>query len=140
MDFFEYPANTRMHLWPYDFVSYKITTNYLGPAVSHRLGPLLKHMPLVLQDLLLSKLKVQTIRGAFVQFGTFVYENPYNTTSEFQNVSNSFSLLSPLTLVYFVYIIIIDVTTCRDCSCNTIQEEKNLSRKQNIHKDYQDSL
>ncbi|HET8792204.1 MAG TPA: hypothetical protein VFM31_00290 [Nitrososphaeraceae archaeon] len=46
-------------------------------------------------------------KSSFVQFGTYVYENPYNTTSEFQNVSNSFVLLSPLTLVYIVYAIII---------------------------------
>jgi len=47
-------------------------------------------------------------KSSFVQFGTTVYKNPYGNSKEIQNVSNSsFSLLSPLTLVYVVYAIII---------------------------------
>jgi hypothetical protein len=43
-----------------------------------------------------------------VQFGTVVYQNPYDNAESIQNVSDdSFRLVSPLTLVYAVYAIII---------------------------------
>jgi hypothetical protein len=46
----------------------------------------------------------------FVQFGTIVYKNPYGNAKSVQKVSNSSSpLLSPLTLVYIVYAIIIGI-------------------------------
>ena len=45
-----------------------------------------------------------------MQFGTIVYKNPYRNAKSVQKVSNSSSpLLSPLTLVYIVYAIIIGI-------------------------------
>ena len=107
MDFFEYPANTRMHLWPYNFVILQNNTELFRTSGIAQIGSSSQTYAFSSTGPTIIKVESADNKSAFVQFGTFVYENPYNTTSEFQNVSNSFSLLSPLTLVYFVYIIII---------------------------------
>jgi len=107
MDFFEYPANTRMHLWPYNFVILQNNTELFRTSGIAQIGSSSQTYAFSSTGPTIIKVESADNKSAFVQFGTFVYENPYNTTSEFQNVSNSFSHLSPLTLVYFVYIIII---------------------------------
>ena len=96
-----------MHLWPYDFVILQNNNELFRTSGISQVGSSSQTYAFSSTGPTIIKVESANNKSAFVQFGTFVYENPYNTTSEFQNVSNSFSLLSPLTLVYFVYIIII---------------------------------
>ena len=107
MDFFEYPQNTRMHLWPYNFVVLQNNTEIYRTSDIAQVGSSSQTFAFNSTGSTIIKIESADNKSSFVQFGTFVYENPYNTTSEFQNVSNSFKLLSPLTLVYIVYAIII---------------------------------
>jgi len=107
MDFFEYPQNTRMHLWPYNFVVLQNNTEIYRTSDIAQVGSSSQTFAFNSTGSTIIKVESADNKSSFVQFGTFVYENPYNTTSEFQNVSNSFTLLSPLTLVYIVYAIII---------------------------------
>ena len=107
MDFFEYPQNTRMHLWPYNFVILQNNTEIFRTSDLAQVGSSSQTFAFNSTGPTIIKVESADNKSSFVQFGTFVYENPYNTTSEFQNVSNSFTLLSPLTLVYIVYAIII---------------------------------
>jgi plastocyanin len=107
MDFFEYPQNTRMHLWPYNFVVLQNNTEIYITSDIAQVGSSSQTFAFNSTGSTIIKIESADNKSSFVQFGTFVYENPYNTTSEFQNVSNSFKLLSPLTLVYIVYAIII---------------------------------
>ena len=107
MDFFEYPQNTRMHLWPYNFVILQNNTEIFRTSDIAKVGSSAQTFAFNSTGPTIIKVESADNKSSFVQFGTFVYGNPYNTTSEFQNVSNSFKLLSPLTLVYIVYVIII---------------------------------
>jgi len=107
MDFFEYPQNTRLHLWPYNFVILQNNTEIFRTSDLAQVGSSSKTFAFNSAGPIIIRVESADNQSSFVQFGTFVYENPYNTTSEFQNVSNSFKLLSPLTLVYIVYAIII---------------------------------
>ena len=107
MDFFEYPQNTRMHLWPYNFVILQNNTEIYRTSDIAQVGSSSQTFAFNSTGPTIIKVESADNKSSFVQFGTFVYENPYNITSEFQNVSNSFKLLSPLTLVYIVYAIII---------------------------------
>ncbi|MDF0682700.1 MAG: plastocyanin/azurin family copper-binding protein, partial [Candidatus Nitrosocosmicus sp.] len=107
IDFFEYPQNTRMHLWPYNFVILQNNTEIYRTSDIAQVGSSSQTFAFNSTGPTIIKVESADNRSSFVQFSTFVYENPYNTTSEFQNISNSFKLLSPLTLVYIVYAIII---------------------------------
>jgi len=107
MDFFEYQQNTRMHLWPYNFVILQNNTELFRTTGITQVGSSAQTFAFNSTGPTIIKVESADNKSSFVQFGTFVYENPYNITSEFQNVSNSFKLLSPLTLVYIVYAIII---------------------------------
>ena len=107
MDFFEYPQNTRMHLWPYNFVVLQNNTEIYRTSDIAQVGSSSQTFAFNSTGSTIIKIESADNKSSFVQFGTFVYENPYNITSEFQNVSNSFKLLSPLTHVYIVYAIII---------------------------------
>ncbi|MDF0680586.1 MAG: plastocyanin/azurin family copper-binding protein [Candidatus Nitrosocosmicus sp.] len=107
MDFFEYPKNTRMHLWPYNFVILQNNTEIYRTSDISQVGSSSQIFAFNSSGPTIIKVESADNKSSFVQFGTFVYENPYNTTSEFQNVSNSSKFLSPLTLVYIVYAIII---------------------------------
>lgn len=107
MDFYEYPKNTRMHLWSYNFVILQNNAEVFRTSDISQVGSSSQTFAFNSTGPAIIKVESANNKSAFVQFGTFVYENPYNITSEFQNVSNSFVLLSPLTLVYIVYVIII---------------------------------
>jgi len=107
LDFFEYPKNTRMHLWPYNFLILQNNTEIYRTSDISQVGSSSQTFAFNSSGPTIIKVESADNKRSFVQFGTFVYENPYNTTSEFQNVSNSYKLLSPLTLVYIVYAIII---------------------------------
>lgn len=107
MDFYEYPKNTRMHLWPYNFVILQNNAEVFRTSDISQVGSSSQTFAFNSTGPAIIKVESANNKSSFVQFGTFVYENPYNTTTEFQNASNSFVLLSPLTLVYIVYAIII---------------------------------
>jgi len=110
MDFFEYPENSRLHLWPYNFVILQNGTEIYRTNEITQIGSSSQTFTFSSAGETIIKVESADNKSSFVQFGTIVYDNPYvtSTSTEFQNVSNSsFSLLSPLNLVYFVYAIII---------------------------------
>jgi len=107
IDFFEYPQNTRMHLWPYNFVILQNNTEIYRTSDLSQVGSSSQTFAFNSTGPTIIKVESTDNTSSFVQFGTYVYENPYNTTSEFENASNSFRLFSPLTLVYIVYAIIV---------------------------------
>jgi len=108
MDFFEYPENSRLHLWPYNFVILQNGTEIYRTNDITQVGSSSQSYAFRSAGETIIRVESAANKSSFVQFGTIVYDNPYVTSTEFQNVSNnSFSLLSPLTLVYFVYGIII---------------------------------
>jgi len=108
MDFFEYPENSRLHLWPYNFVILQNGVEIYRTSEITQVGSSSQTYGFSAPGKTIIKVESANNKSSFVQFGTIVYENPRVTSTEFQNVSNkSFSLLSPLNLVYFVYGIII---------------------------------
>jgi plastocyanin len=112
MDFFEYPENSRLHLWPYNFVIVQNETEIFRTSEITQIGSSSQIYHFNSSGKAIIKIESADNTSSFVQFGTTVYLNPYNSSKEIQNVSNSsFSLLSPLNLVYFVYAIIIGLPT-----------------------------
>lgn len=108
MDFFEFPENSRLHLWPYNFVILQNNAEVYRTNDITQIGSSSQIYYFNSPGKTIIKIESANNKSSFVQFGTTVYENPYNTSKGVQNVSNSsFSLLSPLNLVYFVYGIII---------------------------------
>ena len=108
MDFFEFPENTKLHLWPYNFVILQNNTEIYRTNGITQIGSSSQTYHFNSAGETIIKIESADNKSSFVQFGTTVYKNPYNASKEIQNVSNSsFSLLSPLNLVYFVYAIII---------------------------------
>jgi plastocyanin len=108
MDFFEFPENTRLHLWPYNFVILQNGTEIYRTSGIAQIGSSSQTYHFNSAGETIIKIESANNRSSFVQFGTTVYKNPYNASQEIQNVSNSSSsLLSPLTLVYVVYAILI---------------------------------
>ncbi|HSA74646.1 MAG TPA: plastocyanin/azurin family copper-binding protein, partial [Candidatus Nitrosocosmicus sp.] len=109
MDFFEFPENSRLHLWPFNFVILQNNTEIFRTTGITQVGSAAQTYYFNSPGKTIIKIEDANNESSFVQFGTIVYENPYGTSlNEVQNVSNrSFSLLSPLTLVYVVYAIII---------------------------------
>lgn len=108
MDFFEYPENSRLHLWPYNFVILQNDSEIYRTTEITQVGSSTQTFAFGSAGETIIRVESVANKSSFVEFGTVVYENPYNLSTEFQNVSNSSSdLLSPLTLVYIVYVIII---------------------------------
>jgi len=108
MDFFEYPENSRLHLWPYNFVIIQNGTEIYRTNDISQVGSSSQSYAFRSAGETIVKVESANNKSSFVQFGTIVYDNPYAISTEFQNVSNNSSgLLSPLTLVYVVYGIII---------------------------------
>jgi plastocyanin len=109
MDFFEFPENSRLHLWPFNFVILQNNTEIFRTTGISQVGSAAQTYYFNSPGKTIIKIEDASNKSSFVQFGTIVYENPYGTSlNEVQNVSNrSLSLLSPLTLVYVVYAIII---------------------------------
>jgi hypothetical protein len=109
MDFFEFPENSRLHLWPFNFVILQNNTEIYRTTGISQVGSAAQTYYFNSPGKTIIKIEDASNKSSFVQFGTIVYENPYGTSlNEVQNVSNrSLSLLSPLTLVYVVYAIII---------------------------------
>ncbi len=108
MDFFEYPENSRLHLWPYNFVIMQNGTEIYRTDEITQVGSSVQTYTFSLPGKTTIRIESGENKSSFVHFGTMVYQNPYGNTGSIQNVSdNSFRLISPLTLVYAVYAIII---------------------------------
>jgi len=109
MDFFEFPENSRLHLWPFNFVILQNNTEIFRTNGITQIGSAAQTYSFNSPGKTIIKIENANNESSFVQFGTVVYENPYSTSSnEVSNVSNrSLGLLSPLNLVYAVYAIII---------------------------------
>lgn len=108
MDFFEYPENSRLHLWPYNFVILQNGSEIYRTTDITQVGSSTQTFAFDLPGETIIRVESTANESSSVDFGTLVYKNPNTISTEFQNVSNSSSgLLSPLTLVYLVYGIII---------------------------------
>ncbi len=108
MDFFKFPENTKLHLWPYNFVILQNNTELFRTTGITQVGSSAQTFAFNSTGSTIIKVESADNKSSFVQFGTTVFKNPYNDSKEIQNVSNSSSgFLSPLTLVYVVYAIII---------------------------------
>ena len=62
MDFFEYPENSRLHLWPYNFVIMQNGTEFIELTKLHKLVRLFRHILFLYLEKLLLELKVAKIR------------------------------------------------------------------------------
>ena len=108
MDFFEYPENSRLHLWSYNFVIIQNGTEIYRTDEITQIGSSVQTYTFSSPGKTAIKIESGENKSSFVQFGTVVYQNPYGNAENIQNVSDSsFRLISPLTLVYAVYAIII---------------------------------
>ena len=108
MDFFEYPGNSRLHLWSYNFVIIQNGTEIYRTDEITQVGSSVQTYTFSAPGKTTVRIESGENKSSFVQFGTMVYQNPYGNAGSIQNVSdNSFRLVSPLTLVYVVYAIII---------------------------------
>ena len=108
MDFFEYPQNSRLHLWSYNFVILQNGTEIFRTDEITQIGSSVQTYTFSSSGKTIIRIESGENKSSFVQFGTMVYQNPYGNAGSIQNVSdNSFRLISPLTLVYLVYAIII---------------------------------
>lgn len=108
MDFFEFPENTRLHLWPYNFVVLQNGQEIYRTNGISQVGSSAQTFTFTSAGQAIIKIENADNKSSFVQFGTTVYKNPYEDAASVQNVSNTtFSIISPLTLVYVVYGIII---------------------------------
>jgi plastocyanin len=108
MDFFEFPENTRLHLWPYNFVILQNGQEVYRTSGITQVGSSAQTFTFTSGGQAIIKVESADNKSSFVQFGTTVYENPYGNASSVQNVSNvTPSMISPLILVYIVYGIII---------------------------------
>ncbi|MDR4492596.1 MAG: plastocyanin/azurin family copper-binding protein [Candidatus Nitrosocosmicus sp.] len=110
MDFYEFPGNTRAHLWPYNFVVLQGGKELYRTQGISQVGS--SSEPYVFNQPGKVTVKIENTQNPsqFAEFDTMVYKNPYGNATNIQNVSNqTFNLISPLTLVYLVYIIIIGI-------------------------------
>lgn len=108
MDFFEFPENIRLHLWPYNFVVLQNGQEIYRTNGITQIGSSVQTFAFASEGKVIIKIENADNKSSFVQFGTTVYKNPYQDAVNVQNVSNAtFSLISPLTLVYVIYGIII---------------------------------
>lgn len=108
MDFFEYPENSRSYLWSYNFVIMQNGTEIYRTDEITQVGSSVQTYTFSSAGKTTIRIESDENKSSFVQFGTVVYQNPYGNAKDIQNVSgDSFRLISPLTLVYAVYAIII---------------------------------
>ncbi|MDN5868153.1 MAG: plastocyanin/azurin family copper-binding protein [Candidatus Nitrosocosmicus sp.] len=108
MDFYEFPENSRMHLWPYNFVIIQNGTEIYRTNGITQVGSSVQSYTFSSAGKTIIKVESAENKSSFIPFGTTVYQNPYGNSTNMQNVSDdSFRLISPLTLVYAVYAILI---------------------------------
>lgn len=110
MDFYQFPQNQRLHLWPFNFVILQNGKEIYRTNGITQIGAASEEYAFSNEGKTTIKVESASDPKSFVKFDTIVYKNPYGNAKTIQNVSNSSSLLlSPLTLVYIVYAIIIGI-------------------------------
>lgn len=110
MDFYEFPSNTRAHLWPYNFVVLQEGKELYRTEGISQVGSASESYVFNQPGKVVIKVENTQNPSQSVKFDTMIYENPYGNATNIQNVSNqTFNLISPLTLIYLVYIIIIGI-------------------------------
>lgn len=110
MDFFKFPENSRLHIWPYNFVLIQNGKEIYRTNGITQIGSSTQSYTFNNEGKTIIKIESGDDPNSYVQFGTMIYKNPYGNAKSVQNVSNNSSfLLSPLTLVYIVYVIIIGI-------------------------------
>jgi plastocyanin len=111
IDFFKYPQNSRLHLWPYSFVLVQGGKEIYRTSGLSQVGSSAQSFSFANPGQTIIKIESADNPSSFVQFGTVVYGNPQGNANEKpQNISNqSFNLISPLTLIYLVYAVVIGI-------------------------------
>ena len=110
MDFYKFPGNVRAHLWPYNFVVLQEGKEIYRTEGISQVGSSAQTYVFSQPGKVTIKIENTQNPSQSVEFETTVYKNPYDNAANVQNVSNqTFNLISPLTLVYLVYAVIIGI-------------------------------
>jgi len=116
IDFFEMPKNTKLHLWPYNFILIQNGKEIYRTNGITQIGASVEKYAFSTPGNLTIKIESTQDPRSFSQYGTIVYDNPNptspNISGNIQNTqakSPSFGFINTLTLVYSVYAIIIGI-------------------------------
>lgn len=116
IDFFEMPKNTKLHLWPYNFILIQNGKEIYRTNGITQIGASVEKYAFSTPGNLTIKIESTQDPSSFSQYGTIVYDNPNptspNISGNIQNTpakSSSFGFINTLTLVYSVYAIIIGI-------------------------------
>jgi hypothetical protein len=101
MDFFSYPQNEPLHLWPYNFVLIQNGKEIYRTSGITQLGSSTEKYIFNSPGSVIIKLESSQDTRSFSQYGTVVYKNP-NSTS-FSNINNVQNKSSPLILGLISY-------------------------------------
>jgi hypothetical protein len=113
IDFFSYPQNEPLHLWPYNFVLIQNGKEIYRTSGITQLGSSTEKYIFNSPGNVIIKIESSQDPRSFAQYGTIVYKNPNSTPfsnpNNFQNVSNPSieGLINSYFLNYAVYIFII---------------------------------
>jgi plastocyanin len=116
IDFFEMPKNTKLHLWPYNFILIQNGKEIYRTSGITQIGASVEKYAFSAPGNLTIKIESNQDPRSFSQYGTIVYDNPNPTSPNISgNIQNTQAKSSPLgfintlTLVYSVYAIVIGI-------------------------------
>jgi plastocyanin len=117
IDFFEYPQNSRLHLWPYNFVIVQGGKEIYRTNGLSQVGSSAQSYLFTSPGKTIVKIESADDPLSYVQFGTVVYGDSYGNAdadadahANLKGMTNQpFNLVSPLTLIYLVYAIVIGI-------------------------------
>lgn len=116
IDFFEMPKNTKLHLWPYNFILIQNGKEIYRTTGITQIGSSVEKYAFSSSGNLSIKIEGNQDPRSFSQYGTIVYDNPNptfpNMSANIHNTpakSSSLGFINTLTLVYSVYAIIIGI-------------------------------
>jgi plastocyanin len=116
IDFFEMPKNTKLHLWPYNFILIQNGKEIYRTTGITQIGSSAVKYAFSAPGNLTIKIENNQDPSSFSQYGTIVYDNPnptsHNMSGPMQNSqaqSSPLGFINTLTLVYSVYAIIIGI-------------------------------
>ena len=116
IDFFEMPKNTKLHLWPYNFVLIQNGKEIYRTTGITQIGSSAVKYAFSAPGNLTIKIESNQDPSSFSQYGTIVYDNPHPTSHNMsgpmqnsQAQSSPLGFINTLTLVYSVYAIIIGI-------------------------------
>jgi hypothetical protein len=113
LDFFSYPQNEPLHLWPYNFILVQNEKEIYRTNGITQMGSSVEKYTFNSPGKLLIKIESSQDPGSFTQYGTIVYKNSNSSSSSsFNNVQNisspsSLGLITSYFLVYAIYAFII---------------------------------